>query len=126
MATEQPGFNLGSEVAAADLSAAANQFKVVKMTSTGINLCTVSGEKVVGILQNKPASGKVADVMVCGKSKAVIGAAVAKGALLMTNASGQVITAATAGSTIIGWALEAGTNAGEIISIMLMPAAGVV
>lgn len=127
MAIEVPGFVNGVMVAAVDLSAVANQYKCVKVTASfAVNLCTVSGEKILGILQNKPLSGKSCEIATLGISKAQAGAAIAAGALLMTNASGQVITAATTGSTIIGWALEAAGGASEIISIQLAPCQGVV
>jgi len=124
MATEQKGFSFGTQVAAADLRT--KQFYGVKHSSTGIALCTTSGEPLIGILQNKPNSGEVAEVCMLGVCKAVAGAAITKGAKLMINASGQVITAATAASTIIGWADEAAGAAGDIITIVLNPATGIV
>lgn len=124
MATEQMGFNIGTEVAAADLSA--KQFFAMKYTSSGVNIATAAGEPILGILQNKPVSGAVADVCTLGVCKAVAGAAITKGAKLMTDANGRVITAATTGSTIIGWALEAAGASGDIITIALNPATGVV
>lgn len=125
-AYEVPGLKIGTLTAAADLST--HQFKCVKMTSTGINVCGVAGEGVEGILQNKPAAlGQEVELMCNGISKAVAGAAITKGAQVMTDASGRVITAATAGSKIIGVALEAAANAGEIIPVLFScPARGVV
>lgn len=122
MAYEIPGFMDGTEVAAADLST--SQFLCVKETSNGINLCTVAGEEVYGVLQNKPAAGQAANVMQDGVSKCKAGAAVAKGALIMTNASGKVITAATAGSSIIGQAKEAAGADGDIIACAINCVAG--
>lgn len=125
MATQTPGFRVGTVDAGADLTA--KQFHCVKLNGSGKFVSgSASGEKIVGILQNKPDSGEVADVMINGVSKAVAGAAIAAGAQIMANASGRVITAATTGSTIIGWALDAASADGEIISIILAPAVGVV
>jgi hypothetical protein len=124
MATEQRSFNVGSIEAAADLSAL--QYRAVKMSSTGLTPCTVAGEKIAGVSQNKPITGQVVDLAVVGVTKFVAGAAVARGALVMTDTAGRVITSATAGSTIIGWALEAAGAAGDIITVLLNPAMGVV
>lgn len=125
MAYEVPGFVLGTVTAAADLSAA--QFLCVKVTAANaVNVATVAGEYVVGILQSKPASGQPADVMVHGVSKAVSGAAISAGAKIMTNASGKVITGATAGSHVIGTALEAATGADQVITVLLNAGAGII
>lgn len=125
-AYEVPGLKIGTLTAAADLST--YQFRCVKMTSTGINICGTAGEAVDGILQNKPAAlGQEVALMCNGISKAVAGAAITKGAQVMTDTQGRVITAATAGSKIIGRALAAANNAGEIIPVLFStPAHGVV
>ena len=61
-----------SLVASADLSAA--QYKFVKLTSTGqIALVAATTDVPIGILQNKPTSGKAGTVRVTGVSKAVAG-----------------------------------------------------
>lgn len=115
MATEQPGFKIGTLFAGADLRT--HQFKFVKLNASGqVILCSVAGEKTIGVLQNKPNTGEVADIMPLGQSKLHCGAAVAAGAQIMTDASGRAITAATTGSTIQGWAFEAGAAAAEIVS----------
>lgn len=124
MATEHLTASVGTQVAAADLRAL--QFTCVKVDSAGkIAAAGTLGEKILGIVQNKPNTGEVAQVGILGVSKAVCGGTVAAGALLMTTTGGVVITAATTGSTIIGWALEAGAIT-EIITIVLNPATGVV
>lgn len=125
MATQQPLWCDGNCLAAANL--ATKQFHAVKITAArAVNLSTVAGEKVFGILQNNPASGEAATVMRIGLTKVVAGAAIAAGAAVMAGADGRVITAATTGSTIIGHALEAANNANEIISVSLMAHGGVV
>jgi len=125
MATEQKGFSIGSLNAGADLSAL--QFGTVKVDASGDVVATsVAGEETLGVLQNKPTSGQVADVMTLGKTKARAGAAISAGALLMANASGKLITAATAGSHVIGVALEAAGAADVIFDAYVNCGAGVV
>lgn len=129
MAVEVPGFVLGILNANADLSA--KQYHCMKLANNSgvaeVAVCTAAGEKIIGILQDKPsAQGAVATLVTQGVTKASAGAAITAGALVMTDANGQVITAATAGSTIIGWALESAGGANELVTIMLQPAYGVV
>ena len=120
MAFELDITTLGTQLAGADLSAQANQYKFVKMSGAGVILAAVSGEKVLGILANKPASGDVAEVTVEAVAFPVLaGAAFAAGAFLMTDATGRAITAATTGSTIVGQALEAASAAGDIVTMRL-------
>jgi hypothetical protein len=116
MATEQLGFRIGSEVAAADLST--KQFFGVKFTATGVALCSVAGEQCDGFLQNKPAAGAVCNVAVDGKSKAVAGGAIAKGARVTVTAAGKLAVAAS-GNYVLGIALEAATADGDIIGVLI-------
>ncbi len=114
MAYEIPGFCVGVEVAAVDLSAA--QFRAVKFTATGWDLAG-AGEQAVGFVQNDPTSGRVAEVLIDGVTKAIAGAAFAKGAKLMTNATGRLITA-TATNHIVAQALAAAGALDEIVSVI--------
>jgi len=74
----------------------------------------------IGVLQNKPTSGRAATVAYSGESKIVIGAAVTAGRMLTTNGSGRGIVA-TSGHIIIGRALTTGATNGEVISALLFP-----
>lgn len=70
MAYEIPGLTI-TLIAATDLSS--SQFCAVNIDSAGKAAFPVQGTRAVGILQNKPASGEAATVMVNGISKAKIG-----------------------------------------------------
>lgn len=125
MAVEVKGIGHGITVAAADLSA--EQYKAVKVTAAmSVNLATVAGEPIIGILQNKPTVGQPADIMVVGVSKVRSGAAIAAGALLMAGSDGRIITAASAGSEVIGVALEAATAADQYITAHINIHGGIV
>lgn len=106
-------------VANADLSG--SQFLAVRVATADFNVVLEStgGVAIMGILQNKPTAGQAADVCFSGVTKAVAGAAYAKGATLMTNSSGQLI-AATSTNQIVAYALEAALGAGEIRSVLLL------
>ena len=78
------------------------------------------GDPIAGILQGNPTLGEAAEVGVDGESKAVAGAAVAKGALLEVNASGRLITASgTPGRHLVGFCMEAVGADGEIMTALL-------
>lgn len=122
LAYEIPVLNI-STVVSSDQSA--NQFKVVKADGT---IQTTSGGGGIGILQNKPKSGEVANIMILGISNAVTGADVAVNTLaggdLVTNdTSGKVRKATAVGDKIIGVVApgQTASAADKVISIIVMP-----
>lgn len=117
MATEVKGRVNGQCVAAADLRTA--RFKFVKITAArAVNLATVAGEAVLGVLQNTPNTGAEAEVMIGGQTKVIASAAIAAGAKITTTAAGLAVTAG-AGNIPRGIALEAAAAANDVISIEL-------
>lgn len=126
-------------IAAADLSA--KQYRFVKVDANGqAALASAAGEVCVGVLQNKPTSGQAATVRIFGVSKVVANAAVSAGALIKTSSDGEADTAsklttntsdagagadAGIGSDVLGIALVAAANAGEIIPVLLQQRGGV-
>lgn len=107
--------------AAADLSGA--QFSVVKLSgadAVALEVSAGTGLDAIGILLNKPFSGQAAMVAREGFTKAYAGAAIVVNKLLTWDTSGHVITC-NSGDTknVIGRALEAATNIGDLISIEL-------
>jgi len=120
MAIEVRGISLGTQVAAADLSA--KQYRFVKLDSAGKwALASAQGEFCQGVLQNKPKAGEPADVLLIsggGVTKIVAGAAISAGGVVTTQADGDG-DPATSGDEVLGVALEAASGAGEIISVAL-------
>lgn len=126
MATESPLLHDGSQTtAAADLSAAANQYKAVKLVAArSVNLATTGGEAIYGILQNLPFTADAADVGIFGISKAKVGAAgCAAGDSLMTEAATGALVTKTSTNVVVAVALEAGVS-GDIISVKIIPTPG--
>lgn len=118
MSYQSHGFKVGVLTASADLSS--SQFLFVKASGVGtVAVCAASTDAPIGVLQNKPTSGQEAEIVNGGITKVVAGAAVTAGAEVMSNASGQAITAATAGNRIAGVALETATASGQIIAVLL-------
>jgi hypothetical protein len=115
-----------AETSDGDLSAVANKNKFVKLTATGIVLCSVLNERIYGVLTNKPATGKSAQIQIAGVAKVQAGAAVAKGDLVKTDATGRAITqtAEAVGVQVytFGMALEAAGAAGDLIAVAIRPA----
>jgi hypothetical protein len=107
--------------AAADLSAL--QYTFVKLDANGnVIAASAAGEKVVGVLQNKPKLNETAVVRPLGLSKVVASAAIAAGDYIATTAGGQaktalrLVQASGNASNVIGMALRAAAGAGIIIT----------
>lgn len=117
MALQIPVFVDSKHLAAADLRT--HQFKFVKLTANGIELCAALTDKPFGILQNAPNAGEPAEVMRIGVSKAIAGGTIAIGAAVGTSATG-LAAAKTLGTDTthfnVGVADEAGV-VNDIISV---------
>jgi len=113
-----PIFDL-SFVAAADLSAA--QHKFVKLATGGKVDVAGAGDPCVGILQDKPLSGKAGAVRILGTSKLSCdgASAIAVGDPLKSNASGIGIKAATDKDKAGAIALEAVAAGTAVIAVLL-------
>lgn len=97
------------------------QFLAVRLSTAADNtsvLEVTGGVPIFGILQNTPVQGDPCDVAVIGESKAVAGAAVAHGDLLMTDTHGRLILATT-GNQVVGQAKEAAGAAGDVFAVNL-------
>ena len=131
MAWELNGFSPAGLKAAASL--ASNQYYGVKITAANqVNVVAVDGEPGIGVLQNDPASGEAADVMMMGITKVLVGAT----ALPSTETIGGVVqmqawgfdssgkakpvsrssTGADLGDFIMGFVLQ-GAAAGEYATV---------
>ncbi len=122
MATEGALQYLPGVKASADLSA--KQFRCMKVSGNGtVTVAAAITDKVVGILQDAPASGVAASVAIGGRSKAVAGGNVTAGDVLGTDDAGRVVTIAPGTDTtqyIIGRALTGGA-VNEVISVLVTP-----
>ena len=118
MAYEIPGM-CASFVAGGDLSA--KQYHFVKLNSSGqVVIVAANTDKPIGILQNAPASGGTAEVMLFGISKVVADADLAIGDQMGASADGQAAAYVPGTDTtkyIVGEVLTANTTAGGIVSV---------
>jgi hypothetical protein len=106
----------------AGASLASDQYKFVKLDSSGqAVLCSGATDRPIGVLQNNPASGEEAEVLVAGGTKVKAGGTVSEGTILKTNATG-LAAALTVGTDtthyIVGTSLVDGVS-GDVISAVI-------
>jgi len=105
--------------ASADLTA--KQYHLVKVSGEQTVTFSAAGtDNTIGVLQGKPNTNEPAQVRTVQGlvTKAVAGAAIAAGALVMSNAAGRVITR-TATNHVVGRALQAAAADGEVIEVSI-------
>jgi hypothetical protein len=134
MATESPAIHDGSQtVAAANYSntqslagpSGSGQFLGVALTvstSRSVTLASVAGQQIYGVLQNKPTSGAVADVVIFCITKAVAAAAgVTAGKPQMVTATGAFTDWTSTGNKAqVGYAIETATS-GQVFTLFIGP-----
>ena len=121
MAYEVPILTAGMWKAAANYSSATDQYTCVQITSgTLVAQQTADGGPVLGILQNKPASGSVAEVMCYGITKARVDPAdtIAVGNKVQCTTDAGISASTALAMYVLGRALEATTTTG-VISILI-------
>lgn len=104
--------------------AAIAAFSVVKLSADDtVIAAAASADLVIGVVQDvSPTAGERVDVALQGVAYVTAGAAFARGARLMSDASGRAILAAAmvgANANTIGFALESATAAGDVIRFVL-------
>ena len=121
MASADPRVFQVTLTAGADLSAKQHLF--VKLDSNGAVVpCAAITDIPVGVLQNNPASGQAASVLVIGVTKLQSNGSVAIGDVLGTSSDAQADTIAPGTDTTVyavGRALTAGTTAGDVFTALI-------
>lgn len=109
-----------SLVAGGDLSS--SQYKFVKLNSSGQVIAVAAAtDRPIGVLQNNPASGGVAEVLISGGTKLVLGGTVTEGAIVSPSSTGAGVAIVAGTDTtkyICGTALTEGAS-GEIITAVI-------
>lgn len=96
------------------------QFLAVKLSTAAdftVLHCSTGNERMRGVLQNKPKSGEVANVMQEGTSKVVLAGTVTRGDLAEITSAGSFVTA-TSGHKAVGEFEESGVT-GDIRSMRI-------
>lgn len=91
----------------------ANQYRAMALGAAGLAVVAAIGARIAGVLTDDPEAGRAGTIQVRDVAKVRLGAAVARGDLLMTDATGALIphAAGAAGSGtrhIVGEAVAAG------------------
>lgn len=119
-----PSWALAGLKAGADLSAATNQFKFVKLDAAGdVIIPTAITDEVIGVLYNRPLSGQEAEVRV-GQVEVQANAALNEGDAIATSTDGQA-QVAVATNRHVGYALTAAAAAAERFSAWVMPSGAI-
>jgi hypothetical protein len=108
--------------AGADLSG--KQYYAVQLTTSETVTLADATVRVLGILQNDPASGDAASVALAGISRAVTdgsGTAIAAMDALAPDANGKLVKTTTDNDETVATALQASTTDGAIIAVLVHP-----
>lgn len=108
-------------VAGADLSS--SQYLFVKLNASGqAVICNGATDSPIGVLQNDPASGEEASVLVVGGTKLVAGAAINPGIKIGTGANAKADAKVAGTDTTeytVGVVLLASSADGDIITAVI-------
>ena len=115
----QESLHIPGLLAGADLSA--KQFHAVKLASTAKEVVAVnaSTDAAIGILQNNPTDGEVAEVRHIGVSKMKMAATIDAGSDLGWDSTGQGTARDQAGSRAFGRVITASTTEGDLSAVLL-------
>ena len=106
-----------TRIAGEDLSA--GQYRFLKVNSSGEVVKAGNGERAVLVAVGKAEEDKALECAFSGRVLVVLGATVAAGADVQSDANGACITQASTG-IVCGTALEGGV-AGDVVSILFAP-----
>lgn len=97
------------------------QYYIVKQDTDGTMILAAAGtDKIVGVLQNKPAIGAAALVRFVGTTKVIAGGTIAVGAFVTSDASGKAVSTTSASDYVLGKYLgAAAASAGDIIEVQI-------
>lgn len=115
MAWENP---IGIDSFSAGGTIVANRFLKISGADNTVVQSAASTDDSIGVAAAAASSGDAVAVKHTGIVKVEAGAAVTRGAQVMSDSSGRAVNA-TATNKVVGVALEASSGAGEIISVKL-------
>lgn len=105
----------------------AKQYYAVMLTTTNSTIVVAGagaaeGAHVLGVIQNKPASGEAASVAIGGTSKLIMAANCSIGEKIMSNGAGKGTPVDGDTKSVIGIALEANLAGDDgVIEVLLTP-----
>lgn len=113
-----PNQGIPGLVATGDLSS--SQYKLVKISSTAgaVKVGSAATDDCIGVLYNDPTDGQPAEVVTLGVVAVLAEASVSAGNPVACSTTGRVKATTTSNNTVVGYALEASSAAGDLISIL--------
>ncbi len=113
--------NMGEKTKLASEDLSAKQYYIMQMDSSGdMEIGEGATDLLLGVLQDKPESGQAGTYRYQGTTKVVASGAIAIGERVTSDAAGKAVTTTTNGDVVVGTALEAAANDGDIIEIQLV------
>jgi len=99
----------------------AKQYYIVKQHTDGtLILAAAATDKIVGVLQNKPAVGSAGLVRIGGTTKVIAGGAINPGAWVTSDGSGKAVATTTDKDVVFGKYLgTAAAASGDIIEVQI-------
>lgn len=97
------------------------QYYIVKVDTSNaqsVVLAAAGTDPIVGVLQNKPAAGKMANVQILGTAKVIAGGSVTRGDLVTSDSNGKAVTTTTNKDVILGRALDTAAS-GDVFEVQL-------
>lgn len=116
MGFEIPGFRLGTQVAADDLTG--GRFGVIGTAGT-IAAVESAGARADGVIVDAVEQGEAVTLGTSGVEKVVAGDAITDCGPVTSDDQGRAITISTEGHSINGIALETASAAGEVIAVLV-------
>lgn len=94
---------------------------IVKVTSTGCDVSTAATDAIMGVCVNPQATaaGDAASIQILGTTKVVASGAISKGAWVTATTGGKAIATTSDHAVVLGRALSASVNSGDIIEVQL-------
>lgn len=99
----------------------AKQYYIVKQHTDGTMILAAAGtDKLVGVLQNKPAVGAAALVQIGGTAKVIAGGTITVGAWVTSDGNGKAVATTTDKDVVLGKYLgTASAASGDIIEVQM-------
>lgn len=102
-------------------SLATKQYYIVKQHTDGTAILAAAGsDKILGVVQNKPAIGAAALVRFLGTTKVISGGTISVGAWVTSDSAGKAVATTTDHDVVLGKYLgTAAAASGDIIEVQI-------